>query len=68
MSRIESRHDAFNRGYRDAYAGKEPAPDYQDDDLRAPTRLLAYYTGYGNGCFARITRKLPTEQDKELTP
>lgn len=65
---IESRQNARDRGYRDAYAGNIPNPGYNEDDHRpqVATRILAYFTGYGDGVFSKKTGSLPTIDDRKL--
>ena len=66
---VETRQHAHDRGYVDAFIhDKAPDSGYADDDQRpqVSTRVLAYYTGYGEGKFAKRENRLPNQKDKEL--
>jgi hypothetical protein len=64
----ESRARAYDRGFRDAHLGKQSDSGYKIWDSRpvVSTRLLAYFTGYGEGLFASREHRLPTGDDKAL--
>ena len=63
---LETRQQARDRGYRDGWDGRPAGYESRDDGDYAASRELAYYTGYGEGRFARRTGHLPCPGDRRL--
>ena len=63
----ETRQHAHDRGYQDGYEGLKAGSGYAHNDRRpqVASRILAYYTGYGEGVFARREGRLPSAKDKD---
>lgn len=68
----ESRQSAYDRGYYDARKRKPPVSGYENDERASREyvahRVLAYFTGYGDGKFANETGRVPGRADREVTP